>query len=529
MKHRITLTVLTLILALAVAGQAEEWGGKIGISGRGVGLAPLFEGSSFDQFDETYEPFRMGWDFGLEARYGLTNRWVIGLGYAWINTYDDSSATSDQSFSFRDKDNAVAHLRAQLYWLTASYNFNIEKKLQPFVMGGFGIDYWRLREIKGAETHKITDLNIKLGGGLHYWLLSWVTVDAQLRFTYDIANLDSNVPEGFYGSGDWTEWDTRPFHAYLEPSIGLTLYLGGAPDQDKDGVKDTDDQCPDTPHGAEVDNHGCPLDADQDGVYDGLDQCPNTPKGVRVDALGCPLDTDGDGVYDSFDQCPNTPAGMQVDDQGCPPDADRDGVADENDDCPDTPLGATVDEVGCPSDSDKDGVLDGIDKCPGTPKGTTVGNMGCPLDSDGDGVMDDNDACPNTPADVEVDLRGCPVAQEIKEEIVLSGKVNYASGSYELTDTAKATLDGVVASMKAYPETKIEIKGFTDSQGSETANMTLSQNRANAALEYLKSKGIAESRMTATGLGENPQYFIGDNDTVEGRQMNRRVTISKVE
>ena len=59
--------------------------------------------------------------------------------------------------------------------------------------------------------------------------------------------------------------------------------------------------------------------------------------------------------------------------------------------------------------------------------------------------------------------------------------------------------------------------------------MTLSQNRANAALEYLKSKGIAESRMTATGLGENPQYFIGDNDTVEGRQMNRRVTISKVE
>lgn len=83
--------------------------------------------------------------------------------------------------------------------------------------------------------------------------------------------------------------------------------------------------------------------------------------------------------------------------------------------------------------------------------------------------------------------------------------------------------------MKAYPDTKIEIKGFTDSRGSETANMTLSEKRADAVLQYMASQGIDAKRMKAVGLGEDPKYFVGDNNTAEGRQMNRRVTISKVE
>ncbi len=39
-----------------------------------------------------------------------------------------------------------------------------------------------------------------------------------------------------------------------------------------------------------------PPDSDGDGVPDNLDQCPNTPHGVQVDAVGCPLDSDHDGV-----------------------------------------------------------------------------------------------------------------------------------------------------------------------------------------------------------------------------------------
>ena len=93
------------------------------------------------------------------------------------------------------------------------------------------------------------------------------------------------------------------------------------------------------------------MDDDRDGVGNSIDQCPNTPIGVTVDAVGCPLDSDGDGVPDYRDNCPDTPANVKVDELGCPLpdiDSDGDGVLDSIDRCPDTPKGIKVDEVGCP-------------------------------------------------------------------------------------------------------------------------------------------------------------------------------------
>jgi len=88
-------------------------------------------------------------------------------------------------------------------------------------------------------------------------------------------------------------------------------------DSDADGVIDKLDKCPDTPHGVQVNEMGCPVDSDGDGVPDNKDQCPGTPKGVEVDVNGCPLDSDGDGVPDYQDQCPETPMGAKVDKRGC--------------------------------------------------------------------------------------------------------------------------------------------------------------------------------------------------------------------
>ncbi len=60
-------------------------------------------------------------------------------------------------------------------------------------------------------------------------------------------------------------------------------------DDDRDGVKNSVDQCPNTPKGAKVDAKGCELDDDDDGVGNSVDDCPNTPKGVKVNARGCPV------------------------------------------------------------------------------------------------------------------------------------------------------------------------------------------------------------------------------------------------
>ena len=59
------------------------------------------------------------------------------------------------------------------------------------------------------------------------------------------------------------------------------------------------------------------MDSDGDGVPDSRDRCPNTPKGAPVDEHGCPLDSDGDGVPDYKDNCPGTPKGAKVDSKGC--------------------------------------------------------------------------------------------------------------------------------------------------------------------------------------------------------------------
>jgi len=65
-----------------------------------------------------------------------------------------------------------------------------------------------------------------------------------------------------------------------------------------------------------------PSDTDGDGVIDDDDQCPDTPSGAEVDAVGCELppapgDEDGDGINDDLDLCAGTPAWAQVDADGC--------------------------------------------------------------------------------------------------------------------------------------------------------------------------------------------------------------------
>ena len=71
------------------------------------------------------------------------------------------------------------------------------------------------------------------------------------------------------------------------------------------------------------------------------------------------------------------------------------------------------------------------------------------------------------------------------------------------------------------PSVTIHITGHTDAVGSDEANQILSEGRANAVRADLIKRGVAPERMTAEGKGE--REFVADNDTEEGRQLNRRV------
>ncbi len=273
-------------------------------------------------------------------------------------------------------------------------------------------------------------------------------------------------------------------------------------------------------------------DSDGDGVYDGRDNCPGTPVGIEVDESGCPkvnnADSDRDGVYDGSDNCPGTPVGIEVDESGCPKvnnaDSDRDGVYDGSDNCPGTPAEIEVDEHGCPrvinTDSDGDGVFDDKDNCPDTPPGTVVDGFGCHkanlMDGDGDGVLDDQDVCPDTPKDAIVDKRGCWVVQGVQ----------FDYKKWDVRPRFNSNLDNVENILKTNPELIIRIEGHTDDIGSMDYNLNLSSKRAQSIKDYLVGKGIDEWRITTIGLGYTQP--IADNDTPEGRALNRRAEIVPV-
>jgi len=93
-------------------------------------------------------------------------------------------------------------------------------------------------------------------------------------------------------------------------------------------------------------------------------------------------------------------------------------------------------------------------------------------------------------------------------------------GKSTLRTESNTELDRLVKLLKDVPSLKIEISGHTDNTGSESLNKKLSQDRAQAVVNYLQGKGISASRLTAKGYGSAEP--IASNKTAEGRQENRR-------
>jgi len=105
----------------------------------------------------------------------------------------------------------------------------------------------------------------------------------------------------------------------------------------------------------------------------------------------------------------------------------------------------------------------------------------------------------------------------------MPGDVTFATGSSSIKSQHYATLNSVAKVLNKYDRTRIEIGGHTDSVGSKASNYTLSQNRAAAVGNYLIGRKVDSRRFNMRGYGED--HPVASNNTPEGRQANRRVTI----
>lgn len=108
------------------------------------------------------------------------------------------------------------------------------------------------------------------------------------------------------------------------------------------------------------------------------------------------------------------------------------------------------------------------------------------------------------------------------EKIEISTKIPFEFGKARLLKAAEFVLDDVVDVLLQHPELGvIRVEGHTDNTGEEAANMSLSDQRAAAVVEYLVAKGVPAARLDARGYGFSKP--IAPNDTEEGRAKNRRV------
>jgi len=158
-----------------------------------------------------------------------------------------------------------------------------------------------------------------------------------------------------------------------------------------------------------------------------------------------------------------------------------------------------------------------------------VNQLGAQLAQTQTGLAQETDARKAAEARAARAMESLAKIAQVKEEargmvITLSGQVLFVTGKAELLPAAQDQLAAVAKALQDQGDIKpIVVEGYTDSVGSESNNMKLSQDRANAVRGFLVSKGLPSDKLTAVGKGKsNP---VASNDTADGRANNRRVEI----
>ena len=113
------------------------------------------------------------------------------------------------------------------------------------------------------------------------------------------------------------------------------------------------------------------------------------------------------------------------------------------------------------------------------------------------------------------------------DEVMASGEwnINFETGSANISPSSASTLETIFNLLIQAEDTKLQLEGHTDNTGSAETNYNLSQSRAQAVVNFLRSKGIPQSRFQ-TVIGKGADEPVADNNTSAGRAKNRRVVIA---
>ncbi len=477
MKKTLSVLAVCVLVGFTVSVvMANDLSHKVGI-GLNLGMEKYRgeesynENSKFDFAREVYLKYGLSSNVSAIFNYGLQD-----LEYGPEGKDDDGNLTTEVD----------PYIEFKLQFCAFP-----ESRITPFAFAGGGILNFNPKDadenklyVSKNDTWGDWKGMALVGAGAEFFVTDWFAINGLIDWHLPFTDQLDALP-----AGDWDD-------GYWGGKVGLALYAGTT-DTDGDGIPN---RCDADPKHAEdldcfEDEDGAPeCDNDRDGVVDVADWAPNEPEDMDgyADWDGAPdPDNDGDGILDGKDQDPNNAEDFDKFE-------DADGIPDY--------------------DNDNDGIADVYDGAPNDPE-TVNGFM------DWDGIPDEKPFVRIEPRE-EIKKPAEPqtivvvVPERVGEKVILRG-VNFETASDILTPTSHYILDEAVQILKDHPEIELEVQGHTDSRGSDSYNLDLSQRRANSVRKYLVNQGIFGSRLTSIGYGEKQP--IAPNTTADGMAENRRV------
>ncbi len=490
MKRCHTLCTLLLLCAFAAIPASAQFR-DIGLGG-GIGFGGIV-GQTDDLVDKQSRFMARAF-----LRYGIVNgvQAEVGAGLGRLAGDNRPGQTEGNG----DGSTALTQLiPVDFRILLSPFSFSA---WNPYIYGGIGALHYDMEEIPGNADPAVKNSGwsgyVPAGVGLQIRLDDNTAFEMSGGFNYafdDKINRVTAAPKK---------------DAYWNFLAGLTVVTeSGSADPDGDGLTNREEK--------ELGTNKKVADSDGDGLTDGAEVLTYKTNPLKADSDGDGL-SDGDEVL-KYKTDPNKA------------DSDGDGLSDG-----DEVMKYKTDPL--KADTDGDGLSDGDE---------VMKHKTDPLkrDTDGDGLTDGDEVMKHKTDPLKADTDGgtvndgaevargsnpldptddVPKKKEIKVEvgkaIVLEGIV-FKTGSANIEPQSEENLEEAFNTLEQNQDITVEIRGYTDNVGNPRSNQRLSQRRADAVKAWLVKKGIAATRITAKGYGqENP---VGDNSTPEGRQKNRRI------